>query len=251
MAYQFGRLGPDPDKTLFAAYRPKVTAEQLPANVSYEYLFGPIEDQGEGGTCVAFATTALTEAILFKRLHNRNVDISERALYSLVKEIYEPGTDDQAGLYGADALMCLEKTGYVPSSEWPYGTPTDPSDPSLYAPVPHNLIKTDHELHGFTRVENDSLSLQLALFEQGPITIGINWYQEWTNIDPGPDIILNPNPDPANLEGGHEIVIVGYSKEKQAFRLRNSWGTSWGDNGYFWMPFDCSIRPDDAYTIKL
>ena len=38
--------------------------------------------------------------------------------------------------------------------------------------------------------------------------------------------------------GGHAVVAVGYKpiKGQLYFECRNSWGTSWGDHGYFWMP---------------
>jgi len=39
------------------------------------------------------------------------------------------------------------------------------------------------------------------------------------------------------LEGGHALVAVGYDDEKLAFKVRNSWGDTWGDNGYVWLPY--------------
>lgn len=37
--------------------------------------------------------------------------------------------------------------------------------------------------------------------------------------------------------GGHAMVIVGYSEARQAFKIINSWGTSWGDNGFGWISY--------------
>lgn len=39
----------------------------------------------------------------------------------------------------------------------------------------------------------------------------------------------------ARREFDHAVAIVGYSKGKEAFRLRNSWGTDWGDGGEVWI----------------
>ncbi len=39
-------------------------------------------------------------------------------------------------------------------------------------------------------------------------------------------------------EGGHAMLIVGYDDSKQAFRVKNSWGTGWADNGYVWFSYD-------------
>ena len=45
-----------------------------------------------------------------------------------------------------------------------------------------------------------------------------------------------PTPD-ENVAGGHAVCAVGFDDNKQAFIVRNSWGTSWGANGYFYMPY--------------
>lgn len=37
--------------------------------------------------------------------------------------------------------------------------------------------------------------------------------------------------------GGHAVVLTGYDNEKQAFRLLNSWGSNWGENGYLWATY--------------
>jgi C1A family cysteine protease len=41
-----------------------------------------------------------------------------------------------------------------------------------------------------------------------------------------------------DIVGGHAVVCVGYDDAKQAFIVRNSWGTGWGDKGYFYMPYE-------------
>lgn len=39
------------------------------------------------------------------------------------------------------------------------------------------------------------------------------------------------------VAGGHAYVLVGYSEPRQAFRMVNSWGKSWGENGRAWIRF--------------
>src|SRR5574344_227390 len=36
----------------------------------------------------------------------------------------------------------------------------------------------------------------------------------------------------------HAMVLSGYDDSKHAFRVRNSWGPSWGDNGSIWVDYD-------------
>ncbi|MGZ4000876.1 MAG: C1 family peptidase, partial [Mucilaginibacter sp.] len=39
------------------------------------------------------------------------------------------------------------------------------------------------------------------------------------------------------LLGGHATPIVGYDDNKKAFLVQNSWGTSWGNAGFYYMPY--------------
>ena len=47
-----------------------------------------------------------------------------------------------------------------------------------------------------------------------------------------------PSPSGEECEGFHAVVLTGYDDEKEAFELRNSWGTVWGCEGYAWMSYD-------------
>jgi C1A family cysteine protease len=61
-----------------------------------------------------------------------------------------------------------------------------------------------------------------------------------------------PNTKRERLLGGHAVLLVGYDKTKKVFIVRNSWGDTWGDKGYFYMPFDV-VKPNmssDYWVIK-
>ncbi len=63
-------------------------------------------------------------------------------------------------------------------------------------------------------------------------------------------------PMPASGEkvlGGHAVVTVGYNDSDQRFIARNSWGTNWGQQGYFTIPYDYltnSQLAGDMWTIR-
>ena len=47
-----------------------------------------------------------------------------------------------------------------------------------------------------------------------------------------------PMPVPGeSLLGGHAVIICGYNDFDERFIMRNSWGTHWGDNGYFYLSY--------------
>ena len=55
-----------------------------------------------------------------------------------------------------------------------------------------------------------------------------------------------------NCDLGHAVVIVGYDDTLKRFEIRNSWGSSWGNNGYCYMTYDMAkkcIWFDDAYAV--
>ena len=67
-----------------------------------------------------------------------------------------------------------------------------------------------------------------------------------------------PNLATEQVLGGHAVSIVGYDdtmpvdgRSPGRFIVRNSWGTSWGDNGYFYMPYDVLKTPGMASDFWL
>ena len=57
-----------------------------------------------------------------------------------------------------------------------------------------------------------------------------------------------------SLLGGHAMVVVGYDEPQRRFLVRNSWGTSWGRQGYGTMSYDYLLDnglSDDFWTVKL
>jgi hypothetical protein len=78
------------------------------------------------------------------------------------------------------------------------------------------------------------LHAALASLGRGPVVVGINWYEGFDR----------PIGDSARLEisgsvrGGHEIELLEINVDDQFVRGPNSWGTAWGDKGYFTMTWD-------------
>ena len=48
------------------------------------------------------------------------------------------------------------------------------------------------------------------------------------------------------LLGGHAVMAVGYNWRTWRFIVRNSWGSGWGNKGYFTMPVEYLVSPDLA-----
>lgn len=67
----------------------------------------------------------------------------------------------------------------------------------------------------------------------GPVITGTDWYQDM--MDPDAHGYIVPK---GPMVGGHEWLILGYSASRDAFRMQNSWGPSWGEKGRAWIKFD-------------
>lgn len=95
---------------------------------------------------------------------------------------------------------------------------------------------------GFTLEE-----LKMAVLENGPSVIGVNWYTPMFNPVPKKDSYGTTRmfleiPPGASLAGGHALVVNGVNVNRGIFRLKNSWGRSWGDKGRAWIGFETMER---------
>jgi Papain family cysteine protease len=90
---------------------------------------------------------------------------------------------------------------------------------------------------------------KLWIDQNGPISACFSCYYDWESFGFTHQTgvyICNPA---SGLAGGHCIVIVGYDDAKQAWLVRNSWGSGWGmagSPGYIWMGY--GQADIDAYT---
>lgn len=51
------------------------------------------------------------------------------------------------------------------------------------------------------------------------------------------------------LLGGHAMLCVGYDDDRRLFKFINSWGKSWGENGYGYIPYDYLLNRQLAWDF--
>lgn len=238
----------------FSAERPTPSTTPIPDSYSYESWDAPPFDQGDHGTCVANGSAGDQEFYHAKRGFGP-ISISRAAIYAKAKFAYEPDDIADDGLAVTDGLMVMQQFGYVLESDWPY-PPLDSSAPgNILIDPPDHLWHTDFKERAYISIDPLDNDQALRLFiDHGPQVIGMDFPLEWENI--GADGFCDPTLARSEA-GGHCVRRIAYDLHKfgGAWRYRNSWGTSYGANGDFWVPFSAQsicpqFWPDEAYATR-
>jgi C1A family cysteine protease len=195
----------------------------------------PIKNQAGCGSCVAFGTIATFEARAQIAFHGPDlgVDLSEAHLWFCYGQSHGAGACPKGGWWPDAAFPALVE-GVVPGSSFPY---TDQQQPCN---LPGNWKKKLTKTTSWQRAGSlDEMKLFLA--EHGPMTGCFTVYEDFYYYYSGGVYQYNAQTS-GNVIGGHCICIVGYDDNAEYWIAKNSWGTGWGENGYFRIGYgDCGI----------
>lgn len=81
-----------------------------------------------------------------------------------------------------------------------------------------------------------------AILVEGPVVVGTWWYESM--FYPDDDGLITVG---GNTAGGHAYLVNGVNRNEGKFRIKNSWGREWGNNGFAWISFDDMGRLLDEY----
>ncbi|MDF0593838.1 C1 family peptidase [Methanotrichaceae archaeon M04Ac] len=186
----------------------------------------PIKDQGQCGSCWAFGPLAAIESRVKLAADNPQLipDFSEQYLVSC-----SPGSCSGGYMNTtADWILCQ---GTVDEACFPYvAQDTVPCSESCFD---RNSRKYKGE--GWSWVSGNSNIIDEDRIKQeilagGPVTAAMEVYTDFYNYNGGVYQYTT-----GELEGGHCIAIVGWGKEGSTdyWICKNSWGTGWGEAGWF------------------
>lgn len=113
-------------------------------------------------------------------------------------------------------------------------------------------------------------SLKIKLLQKTPIALCIKTFAKYKFDADGKRVIektwlgtapklennykIDAPPSEYERYGGHALCLCGYDDSKGAFRIKNSWSTTWADKGYAWLSYDYVAQHafmDDAFSIEL
>jgi C1A family cysteine protease len=190
-------------------------------NSAYDWMTS-VKNQGGCGSCVAFAAIGATEAQFRIDRNNPswNLDLSEQHLFSC------GGGQCGYGWYISAALNRLRDYGTPDEACYPY-TGSDAKCSAGCADWQTRAFK----LEGWNWIANDPGSIEAALMN-GPLVAGFTVYTDFFSYRGGVYYHVS-----GTVAGGHAVALVGYDSNEQYWIVKNSWGPSWGEKGYFRIGF--------------
>lgn len=221
----------------------------LPARVDLSAEFPPPGNQGGQGSCVAWATAyALRSYQNHVRSHESLVNgagyIDSSRVFSPAFVYNQINNGRDAGSLFSDALQLMQTRGVAPLRYMPYSQhdyTTMPSETAL-------AVAANYRIAFWKQVNvNDPIELKSQLNAGYPVIIGAMIDEGFDHAGKGFvwDHIAGKQ------LGGHAMLVVGYDDQRNAFRVINSWGPSWGDNGYYWLDYGLFPRVvNEAFVAK-
>lgn len=210
----------------------------------------PCYDQGSIGSCTGNMGAA---AVIVQQARQRRqlVTPSRLALYYDARALHGWQNQD-TGAFIRDIFKVLAKQGAGAESLWPYKE----SKFKIKPPLSYYDKADDQNVLKYERVEQSLSQMKAVLAEGNPICLGFTVYDSFS--DAGLDGIASLPGKYDRAQGGHAVLVVGYTNDlkavhsrgsklklpsfakqvKEWFIVRNSWSPKWGDKGYFYMPVD-------------
>jgi len=232
---QNGRYGwipdlPDQRDHLFAAPTPVLT--DLPPSVDLRpNCPKTVYDQGQLGSCTANAIAAAFEFDLAKQ---ELPDFMPSRLFIYFNERRMEGSvGSDSGAMIRDGIKSVAKQGVCPEDTWPYdiGRFTDEPTGECYTAALANRALA------YQRVPQTLNQMRGCLAHGFPFVFGFSVYESFEGAEVATTGVV-PLPGASEaLLGGHAVLAVGYDDASTRFVVRNSWGSGWGQDGYFTIPY--------------
>ncbi len=232
-------------------------AEDIPIRKSLEKYVPPVGSQRNTGSCTAWATTYYNLSTIYNRTFGITSYRDKAAhsfdpwfTYSFVNRFANESNDCDDGLYVSDAFKFLTNIGgkklFLPPYDMSCNYNISESNFNVVERFlsPYKISKIEKEEAYNFDPYNYPLSQDIVnkvKTEIGkyayPVVAGFTDYDRASLNNVGSNGIWYPTYN--KRPGGHAMTIVGYDDTFNggSFRIVNSWGRDWGDDGYAWIRY--------------
>jgi C1A family cysteine protease len=226
-----------------------VKDKMSPLNFEGEYevpdFVGPF-NQLTIGSCTTNAAMDAFEMLLGIQNPKSVVALSRLFAYWNARELCGTTNVDE-GTYIRSVYESVGKFGVCLESQWSYDPLKVFTKPTLAA----YRQATDNQLTGFYKITSmdqaKANDIEAAIRFNHVVEVGIPVGSEFMNYD-GSNKVLGPPPS-SDVKGAHAVLIVGVRNNATEFKLKNSWGLSWGNLGHVWVNYDYIVNfGEDLWT---
>ena len=224
-----------PDKHLMEALMALPPSVDLRERHTFNVL-----DQGYIGSCVAHAVSSAIEYAKHMRAddpgvsnfleEDRKFPVSRLFLYYEARKAIGMTSED-SGCHIRDAMRVAYNVGAPRETGWTYREDAFSMEPPKrsYKSAPY------HKITSYKSVAVNGQEVRLALSQGSPVVVGISVFDSFYNERNG--IVPMPSFSDEYL-GGHAMLVVGYDDRSARYTVLNSWGNTWGDDGFCYIPYD-------------
>ncbi len=192
----------------------------------------PVKNQGQCGSCWAFASVGAQESQIDIKSGNPATDENLAEQY-LVSDCFSLANCSGLSLSDIPKVFNFHRDNGIVEEECdPYQTANSSCLPKCREPL--------WNIESWYAVADNIVAIKTALVNDGPIWVGLYMSSSFDASD-----IMRCNKT-GDKTINHAVVIVGYNDGGQYWIVRNSWGADWHGNGYFKVGYgECNI---DSYV---
>jgi len=212
-------------------YRYEQKKIELKESVDLREWDSSVDDQSSLGSCVGNAIANAYELMVRRLYPSQFAELSRLFIY-YNSRLFDNSIKEDIGTYIRDGLKAAARYGICSEKAWPYTIENFDQQPpaECYVEASQRVItryETLYTLRDLLEVLNNNT----------PIVIGMSIYEGFMEMGPRSPVVKMPT-EYSSYIGSHAVTVLGYNYAKQMFLAKNSFGKSWGDGGYFWIPFE-------------
>lgn len=203
----------------------------------FELELPKVKNQGIISSCVAHALSTVVEYFNQKE-SGEYVEMSTGYIYGNRRLTLHKGK----GMCTRDAINTVTRYGDVPDVYFP-----------VNIEVPAAIDKFESEVDNIESAgyyfkfaeyfkPKDDIAIKTSIMENGPVIMAMTWYDDIKIVNG----IMQTNCIESKNTGGHCMIIYGWNEI--GWKVRNSWGRTWGDQGNVVIPYSVKIR--EVWGIK-
>lgn len=191
----------------------------------------PVRNQGSCGSCWAFAGAGIVDSS-YRIRYDRSANVAEQELIDCAGGLVSGAINACNGFYIESTMLHMQFDGVAWEANYPYVA----RDRGICSnPAWSYKVNT----WGWVGIGYASVSqIKNALCAYGPVATTLevtDLFQSYT----GGVFQQKPRSQYGIVPSiNHAVMIVGWDDTKGAWRVKNSWGTGWGESGYAWVKYD-------------